>query len=88
MSDNRLIKSLFEFIDASPSPWHVVATIETKLIAHGFEKLEETETWRLNPDSGYYVIRGDSSIIFLSPASDLSANRAFISLVHIPTHPG
>jgi aspartyl aminopeptidase len=77
VSDNRLIESLFDFIDASPSPWHVVATIETKLIAHGFEKLEETETWRLNPDSGYYVIRGGSSIIFFITGAGFQRESGF-----------
>ena len=35
------VQNLLDFIDASPSPWHAVATIESQLQAFQFEKLEE-----------------------------------------------
>jgi aspartyl aminopeptidase len=54
---------LLDFIDESPSPWHVVKTIETKLALFQFERLYETEIWSLKPGGRYYVVRGDSSII-------------------------
>ncbi|SJM96330.1 M18 family aminopeptidase [Crenothrix polyspora] len=57
------VQHLLDFIDASPSPWHVVARIESVLATHQFSKLLETETWALQPGGRYYVVRDDSSII-------------------------
>ena len=42
---------LIDFIDASPSPWHAVASTEQRLLAHGFARLEEGERWQLAADS-------------------------------------
>jgi aspartyl aminopeptidase len=57
------IQHLLDFIDASPSPWHAVASIEQQLLAFQFTKLLETEKWQLKPSGRYYVIRDDSSIV-------------------------
>lgn len=54
---------LLDFIDESPSPWHVVKTVESQLALFQFEKLDETEVWSLKSGGRYYVVRGDSSII-------------------------
>jgi len=56
-------QDLLNFIDASPSPWHVVNTVEQRLISHGFTQLHETQAWQLKPDYRYYVVRGGASII-------------------------
>ena len=56
-------QDLLEFIDASPSPWHAVATIESRLIAQGFTQLEETELWQLDRGVAYFVSRRGGSII-------------------------
>lgn len=56
-------QALLDFIDASPSPWHAVKTIETQLAACQFQRLYETDTWQLETGGRYYVVRGDSSII-------------------------
>ncbi len=57
-------QSLLDFIDASPSPWHAVATIRKQLDAAGFSKLSEQDSWQLKGGESYYIIRDDSSIIF------------------------
>lgn len=54
---------LLDFIDESPSPWHVVKTIESQLKLFQFERLHETQTWHLKAGGRYYVVRGNSSII-------------------------
>jgi len=56
-------QQLLDFIDASPSPWHVVETIERCLAGFGFARLEETETWLVQPGGRYYSVRDGSSII-------------------------
>ncbi len=56
-------RDLLAFIDASPSPWHAVATCETRLTAAGFTRLDEAERWSLQAGDRRYVVRGGSSII-------------------------
>ena len=63
MSTRQQVQSLLDFIDASPSPWHAVNSVETMLAAFQFVKLDETVKWQLQPGRRYYVIRDDSSII-------------------------
>ena len=57
-------QSLLDFIDASPSPWHVVASIRKQLETAGFAELSEQASWNLEDGRSYFVIRDDSSIIF------------------------
>jgi len=63
MTATQQAQLLLDFIDASPSPSHVVNTIETQLAAFSFIKLDETEKWTLKAGGRYYVVRDDSSII-------------------------
>lgn len=54
---------LIDFIDASPSPWHAVASAEALLQAQGYTRLEEHARWQLAANGRYYVVRGGASII-------------------------
>ncbi|MDD1626977.1 MAG: M18 family aminopeptidase [Methylococcaceae bacterium] len=63
MSAQQQVQNLLDFIDASPSPWHAVKSVEIQLLAFQFVKLDETVKWELQPGGRYYVIRDDSSII-------------------------
>ncbi len=54
---------LFQFISASPTPYHSVAEISTKLKNHGFSELKENEDWVLEKNKSYFVTRNASSII-------------------------
>lgn len=63
MTPQNQIQNLLNFIDTSPSPWHVVNTAEALLKPFQFIKLDETARWQLEPSGRYYVVRDDSSII-------------------------
>jgi len=54
---------LISFIDASPSPWHAVASAEQRLRAHGYTPLAEDARWSLVPGGRHYVVRGGASLI-------------------------
>lgn len=56
-------QQLLEFIDASPSPWHAVSSIESRLIDRGFIRLEEHQAWTLQSGGAYFVSRKGASII-------------------------
>lgn len=62
-------QDLLDFIDASPSPWHAVASCQTRLQAAGYQRLEEFERWQLQAGGRYYVTRGGSSIIAFAVGS-------------------
>ncbi|MEQ1621851.1 MAG: M18 family aminopeptidase [Methylococcales bacterium] len=57
------VQHLLDFIDASPSPWHAVASVEALLAKSGFIKLDEAAKWELQAGGRYYVVRDGSSII-------------------------
>ena len=50
-------RKLFDYIAASPSPYHAVAHSAETLRAAGFLPLSEGEDWDLTPGQGYYVTR-------------------------------
>ncbi|MES2013693.1 MAG: M18 family aminopeptidase [Pseudomonadota bacterium] len=56
-------KDLLAFIDASPSPWHAVSSVEQRLLKQDYAQLHETQAWQLEAGGSYYVIRGGASII-------------------------
>lgn len=49
MNPQESAQNLLDFIDVSPSPCHVVKTIEEHLARFQFERLDETEIWTLKP---------------------------------------
>ncbi len=55
--------SLLKFLDASPTPFHVVKNMAGLLETAGFTKVDETSDWKLHPGQGYYTTRNGSSII-------------------------
>ncbi|WP_290789333.1 M18 family aminopeptidase [Halomonas sp.] len=76
MSQDDLIERLLDFLRASPTPWHAVATMTARLEAAGFRRLDERDPWRLVPGERVYVTRNDSSIIALQlPEGELNALR-------------
>jgi aspartyl aminopeptidase len=54
---------LIDFIAASPTPWHAVASIEARLRANGYARLDEGDRWQLVPQGRYYAVRGGGSLI-------------------------
>ncbi|MCF7969630.1 MAG: M18 family aminopeptidase [Methylococcaceae bacterium] len=77
MNDQQQAQQLLDFIDASPSPWHAVATMEQQLLAASFSRINETEQWALKPRGRYYVIRDDSSIIAFVVGSKALAEHGY-----------
>jgi aspartyl aminopeptidase len=75
---------LIDFIDASPSPWHAVATAATRLEACGYTRLEEAARWSLTSGGRYYVTRGGASLIaFIVGSTDLADNGFRLVGAHV-----
>jgi len=68
-----LIADLIDFIAASPTPFHAVATMRERLLAAGFTQLLEQDQWQLKPGGAYVVTRNDSSIVAFRVGQNLSA---------------
>ncbi|KQU39626.1 MULTISPECIES: M18 family aminopeptidase [unclassified Rhodococcus (in: high G+C Gram-positive bacteria)] len=65
---------LCSFVDASPSPFHVVETVASELAAHGFTAVAETDAWPSEPGR-YLVVRGGSIIAWSTERAPDAAFR-------------
>lgn len=72
-----MTSDLIDFLDASPSPWHAVASTIDRL--DGFVRLDETEAWTDLPAAGY-VVRSGAIIAWRLP-SDAAPPHAPFRLV-------
>jgi len=61
---------LCEFIDASPSPFHVCVTVADRLRAAGFAELAETDAWPPSPGD-YFTVRAGSLVAWKSTDAPL-----------------
>lgn len=63
-------QQLMAFIDASPTPFHAVASISSLLAKAGFTQLQESDDWSLAAGDKHFVTRNDSSIIAFTVGSE------------------
>ncbi len=65
MSQDEMIGKLLAFLDASPSPYHAVTNLSTRLADKGFKKLYETSSWSNDIKLGgkYYFTRNGSAMV-------------------------
>lgn len=61
--EKQISKELLEFIEKSPTAFHVVETMKEMLEMEGFVSLQENSKWNLKSEGKYYVTRNGSSII-------------------------
>lgn len=60
---NKTVKGLFDFIEESPSQFHVVENERRRFLKAGFEELSEAKQWKLKLNKNYFVTRNGSSIL-------------------------
>ena len=85
MTAKQRAQHLLDFIDNSPSPWHVVASIETAIQAFQFVRLDETAKWGLQTGGRYYVVRDDSSIVLFVLGRKTPADAARVGMRRTPS---
>ena len=72
----KYASALLEYIRKSTSPFHAVKELCRRLADAGYQQLEETSAWQLQPEGKYYVKRSDSSLIAFSlPEGEADAFR-------------
>ncbi len=64
-------EGLLGFIKESPSMFHTVRTIRSRLDEAGFVYLPEVRPWECEPGGSYYTVRNNSSIIAFKVGSDV-----------------
>jgi aspartyl aminopeptidase len=70
------IADLLDFIDASPSPYHAVATASERLAAAGFTRLDETDDWSaVEPGRACVVVRGGTLVAWRAGPAGASAGE-------------
>ena len=57
------VRSLMDFLDASPSVFHAVANLEAVLQEAGYTCLPECSAWNVVPGGKYYTTRGGAAVI-------------------------
>lgn len=62
MTEHQLAKDLLEFINTSKTMFHAAANVKSQLLKSGFEQLDETASWTLEPGKSYFVERNSSAI--------------------------
>lgn len=71
-----MVTDLIDFLHASPSPYHAVASAIQRLRGAGFLELSQHEPWDELRAGRYYVRRGDSALFaFALPRGPASAFR-------------
>lgn len=60
---DALNQGLLDFLSASPTPFHAVASLSRHLQEAGYQRLDEREIWHCEQGGRYYVTRNDSSLV-------------------------
>ncbi|MCR5415464.1 MAG: M18 family aminopeptidase [Pseudobutyrivibrio sp.] len=79
-------QGLFNFIENSPSQFHVIANEKKALLDAGFEELLEGKKWNLELGKNYFVTRNGSSILaFKMPTKEVGSYMIMASHSDSPT---
>jgi len=78
MTQNEYNQSLIRFLGESPTPFHAVRAMSSRLLSAGFERLKEADPWQVVAGGRYFITRNDSSIIaWAMPAEKELAESGF-----------
>ena len=86
-------QELLEFIQNSPSVYHVIAGQKQRLLEAGYRQLLEGEAWDLRPGGRYFLTRNGSAILaFRVPEGDfrgfmIMASHSDFPALKIKEHP-
>jgi len=69
-------QGLCQFVDLSPSPFHVCATVAAALVENGFTELTEQQAWPTAPGR-FFLVRGGSLLAWSTEGDEADAARPF-----------
>lgn len=83
MEEKQLAQDLIDFINASPSTYHVVRNIKAALLRKGYQELQSTEKWKLEKEGRYFVSQNDTALFaFVVGSGELASNGFRIIAAH------
>lgn len=69
-----LTKDLLTFLSNSPTAWHAIEEVRTRLLKAGLHELKESDSWKIKKGQSYFVVRGGASLIaFKTPTKEPSS---------------
>ncbi len=74
-------QDLLSFVASSPSMFHAVFNMASRLSAAGATELLEADAWGIVPGNTYYVTRNDSSIIAFRVGADAAPNNLSFQMI-------
>lgn len=70
-------KSLIDFINVSPSPFHVVNQCKSVLEKNGFKEISEKASWNIAKGGKYFMTRNQSTVIAFAVGEKYEAGNGF-----------
>lgn len=63
MGEQEQLNRLVAFLHKSPTPFHAVRNIQSRLEEAGYQQLSEKASWQLQPGGQYFITRNDASLV-------------------------
>lgn len=83
-------EQLMAFVDASPSPWHVIEEAVSRLQAQGFRHLDQHAPWSLATGDTVYTTVNDSALVAVrigkKPGFRMVASHSDAPCFHLKPH--
>lgn len=77
MAISEYNSTLFDFLEASPTPFHAIEELENNFNTNGFIKLQENDSWFLEKGKSYYVSRQQGAMIAFTIGEDENETDGF-----------
>ena len=74
----NISRSMLDFIEKSPSPYHAVGNVKCELIKKGYVELCEGDAWTLSAGGKYFVSRNMSSLVAFRIPENVKAADPFM----------
>ena len=62
MGEQEQLNRLVAFLHKSPTPFHAVRNMQSRLEEAGYQQLSEKASWQLQPGGQYFITRNDASL--------------------------
>lgn len=82
----KCTKGMLDFIEKSPSCFHVVDNITKSLEEQGFAGLAENKAWEVKPGGAYYVTRNASSVIAFRLPEEIGKSKSYAGFHLVASH--
>ena len=79
----NLTNEFLDYLDETPSPWHVAAVSKKKLLQSGFVELKESQNWNIKPNMKFFFQREALTAAFVVGSDWKPGNEFCLAAGHI-----